>query len=282
MRLIHKIGVGSVQFGLPYGISNKNGKTPESEVTTILNFARENLMQVIDTASAYGSSEYILGQNNLHGFKVVSKFMPSDCGQTISEQLDLTLSDLRLEKIHGYLAHRPLELLNKLSDWEELKYLKGLHKVDKIGFSLNRPIELELLLEKNLIPDLVQVPYNFFDNRFKEYLIELHAQGCEIHTRSVFLQGIFFTNVNTLPEFFDSIKPNILSLQYKYGANLSKVLLKYVLMQEFIDHVIIGVENNEQLVQNIIGIDDVETIEDITNDVHERVLMPAQWPKIKL
>src|SRR3970040_1084149 len=52
-----KLGFGTVQFGMYYGISNPNGKTPLGEIKAILQVAQENGIDIIDTAFSYGNSE---------------------------------------------------------------------------------------------------------------------------------------------------------------------------------------------------------------------------------
>jgi uncharacterized protein len=48
---IAKLCLGTVQFGLDYGISNKHGQTPEQEVTFILQTAPDAGIRLLDTAS---------------------------------------------------------------------------------------------------------------------------------------------------------------------------------------------------------------------------------------
>lgn len=278
MSLINKIGIGTVQFGLNYGISNKSGQTSIAEVEKILDRAFEVGIRVIDTARMYGESEAVLGENKVaRGFKIVSKFMPSTVNRSIREQLQTSCNFLRTASLYAYLAHRPLALLEDNNDWQELISLRGEGKIEKIGFSLNFPHELEQLMQHGHLPDIIQVPYNYFDNRFEPLMIELKKQNCEIHSRSAFLQGLFFADVNELNTSFDEAKERISVLQQTFKKELSSVLLKYVLSKSFIDCVIIGIENVVQLNQNIMGIDDVALIERNIQDFSENILVPSNW-----
>ena len=56
-----KLALGSAQFGLAYGISNSHGKVSMNEVFRILTLAKSLGINTIDTASAYGNSEDVLG-----------------------------------------------------------------------------------------------------------------------------------------------------------------------------------------------------------------------------
>ena len=280
MSLSHKVGLGSVQFGIPYGVSNNNGQTTSEEVTKILNYANKSGIAFIDTASAYGNAEEVLGFNDLNNFKIISKFMPQEENNSISFQLKTSLEKLNVDLLYGYLAHRPLSLLDNQKQWEELLVLKQENKIKKIGFSLNEPKELDLLLNKGMMPDLIQVPYNYFDNRFKDILIDLKSKGCEIHTRSTFLQGLFFSDIQKLPSFFDQVKKDINQLQINYKNNLSEVLLKYVLSLEFVDVVIMGVENEKQLKNNLTNINTPHRLSSNDFNFSGAVLIPSNWPKL--
>jgi aryl-alcohol dehydrogenase-like predicted oxidoreductase len=280
MNLNSKIGIGSVQFGLDYGISNTMGKTSLYEVKEILKTAHEDRIDTIDTASMYGDSEIILGSTGLtNSFKIVSKFMPSTTNGTIFNQFEKSCRKLKVNQLYAYISHRPSDLINNKKDWDQLNEIKKQGKVNKIGFSLNTTDELEKLLSMKIIPDLIQVPYNYFDSRFEYLMITLSESGCEIHTRSTFLQGLFFVDVNKLNIFFEEVKKPIELLQQTHKTLLSSVLLKYVLNKPFIDKVIIGIENTEQLKNNIIGIKNSKLIEKLNFKIPEKILIPSNWPK---
>ncbi|QSB27952.1 aldo/keto reductase [Flavobacterium sp. CLA17] len=279
MNLNNKIGLGTVQFGMPYGVSNKIGQTNPKEVQEILSFSECNGITYLDTAPAYGNAETILGNIGVDQFKIVSKFMPCNEDESLNIQLEKSLANLKINSLYGYIAHRPTQLYENPKQWDDLLRLKEEKKIKKIGFSLNQPRELDFLLQKGMIPDLIQVPYNYFDNRFREYIVELKKEGCEIHARSPFLQGLFFTNHNELPPFFNELKENIIELKDNFGEILSAVLLKYILSLDFIDIVIMGVENVGQLANNLRDIHNAEILTPREFNFSDSVLIPSNWPK---
>lgn len=272
-----KIGLGTVQFGLSYGISNKGGQTPVAEVAKILATAKSYKIDTLDSASAYGNSEEVLGQNELSSFKMVSKFMPVSIGGSLSLQLEDSLNKLGLDFLYGYLAHRPMDILEHPEQWEDLQNLKESGKLKKIGFSLNDPVELEQLLKEGYFPDLIQVPFNYFDRRFEVLIKELKNKSCEIHTRSSFLQGLFFIAPEKLDDFFKEIKPILKDIQ-KIEA-LNGALLKFSLEKTFIDKVIIGVENETQLVGNMENIETAPNLPKLKQKITNNILIPSRWPK---
>ena len=125
----------------------------------------------------------------------------------------------------------------------------------------------------------MQVPYNYFDTRFKHILIKLKANGCEIHTRSAFLQGLFFKDLAKLSPFFDVLKPKLYDLHEHYKESLYGALLNYVVQQDFIDVVIMGIETAAQLENNMKSLDNAPKMESVDVAYSDELLMPLHWPK---
>ena len=272
---INKIGLGTVQFGVDYGISNASGKTAEEEVRRILEFASANHIETVDTASAYGDAEEVLGRSDVSNFAVVSKFLPG----AIRPQLLASLDKLQIPSLYGYIAHRPMSIVENPHGWEELEIYKREGKVKKIGFSFNDLDEMEQVLEAGFTPDLIQVPFNYFDRRFIPSVQELKRNGCEIHTRSTFLQGLFFCNPIELGDHFDDVKP-ILSELRTHGDALPALLLKWVIETEFVDKVVVGVNNLVQLKGNINSLLSVDgELGSLKQIISDDILMPSRWPK---
>lgn len=277
MQISEKLGLGTVQFGLPYGISNKGGQTPAEEVSKILSYASNNQIEVLDSASGYGSAEKVLGKNNLSSFKVISKFLPPSENQKVVDQFQKSLRDLGVSSLYAYLAHRPLDLISHPQHWQELNELKAERKIKKIGFSLNEPQELDQLSLQGFHPDIIQVPYNYFDRRFEAASKKLKEKGCEIHTRSSFLQGLFFMNPEGLSNYFDEVKPILKQLQNL--ENINGALLNFVIQKPFIDKVIIGIENRKQLKDNVLKAENAYSLPFLEEKISDNILIPSRWPK---
>ncbi len=278
MNNCSKIALGSVQFGMRYGISNKTGQTPADQVSDILSLAQKFGVFMIDTASSYGNAEEILGMNNLSEFKIISKFMPKGDSDNVSDQLFKSLSDLKIDKLYGFLAHRPLDIVKRKWQWNELLSLQKQGIVEKIGFSFNHPSEIDFVLDLGMVPNIIQAPFNYFDNRFEEKLIALKEKGCEIFTRSTFLQGLFFMKTHELSSFFNEVKSLIEELQ-QGSDTLAGDLLKYVIDQPFIDSIVIGVENAAQFKKNIELLSLAKILPKRKLNISEELLMPSLWPQ---
>ena len=135
--------------------------------------------------------------------------------------------------------------------------------------------------------DLIQLPFNLLDNHYQRSSLLKIAQdkGLEIHTRSVFLQGLFFMNNNTLPEKLCAFKPYIVevdNLAKKENQSKAGLSLNYVLQKEYIDKVLLGVDSLSQLKENLKSVNSPiskKTEDKIDRFVFEspELLNPSNW-----
>lgn len=275
---MNKLVLGTVQFGLQYGV-NSAGRPSEEVVKNILEEAAKGGITTLDTSSAYGNSEQILGECVTHSenFKIVSKYPKSETA--VEEMFNCSLNRLRVIHLYGYLLHHFEVYKNNPKIWEDFVALKESGKVQKIGFSLYSPEELELILKEGSPFDLIQIPFNIFDRKFLPYMKELHENGVEIHVRSTFLQGLFFKDRNALPEKLQPLKKYLLQLDdfsKKTGLSISEITLNYNLQNPYIDGVLIGVDNVAQLQTNLASIKEVPI--DFEIEIKEQDLLnPVNW-----
>ena len=286
----NKLALGTVQFGIDYGISNQKGQVQAKDVSSLLLSAKQKGVDILDTAVAYGVSEQVLGQTDLlSGFKIVSKIPRNleDYNCSIENVFFHSLKKLNLKRLYGYLFHSVDTLRNNLSYWDELQilYEKGL--VDKIGVSVSSLEDLKFILKNKLELSLIQLPYNILDNRFLPFFEELKRAGVEIHTRSTFLQGLYFLNDD---EFSDKLIPlrkyvdKIREIAIKHKISIADLALQYVNMNPLIDKIVIGVTNSGQLLSNInsIGRENIKDaiIELSSLQVEEKdidLINPVNW-----
>lgn len=273
-----KIVLGTVQFGLQYGI-NSAGRPNGEAVRYILSEAAKGGICTLDTSSAYGNSEEILGECITQGenFKIVSKYPKGNI--LVDEMFNTSLKRLKVNKLYGYLLHHFEVYKNNPKVWDEFVKLKDARKVQKIGFSLYSPDELEFILNRKSPFDLIQVPFNIFDKKFLPYMKELHEKGVEIHVRSTFLQGLFFMDRNALPNKLEPLRKYLLQLDdysSKTGLSISEIALNYNLQNPYIDGVLIGVDNVEQLQMNLASIKDTPINLEIQVKEQE-LLNPVNW-----
>lgn len=245
----NRLALGTAQLGMNYGIANQSGIPPDNELSSILALARNKQIDTIDTAAAYGNAEQRLGKAGLSGFKIVSKFPANgNPAQSVEE----SLRALKINKLHGFIAHNADDLLTDKAIWNSLLKMQQEGKTERIGFSLYAPQQLERCLNAGYVPGLVQFPYSLLDRRFEPWFGELKKLGCEIHTRSAFLQGLYF--LETVPERLKELSESLnqlhaLAVQNKIA--LEELALAFVLGDSRIDRVVIGVESTQQLQSNL-------------------------------
>lgn len=281
-----KIALGTAQFGLDYGISNKEGQTSSEEVKKILIHAEGCGIDLLDTAYAYGNSEKILGDLLADfKFRIVSKFPKPSHGKTIKSYIQESLSLLKAKTLYAYMAHDAQSLIDDVRVWHQLVELREGGVVSKIGYSLYSIPQLRKLVDAGCTPDIVQIPYNVFDRRFESEFEMLKAMGTEIHVRSVFLQGLFFMQPEELPSHFDRAKPLLKKVRriHPDDDTLAAGLINFCLKNPFVHRVVMGVNNVSQLSSNLLKLSlPLPAINwndfDITD---ESILLPYQWPKIQ-
>ena len=86
MTLRSKLSLGTVQFGLDYGVTNKNGQVTISQARDILDCAKQNNIKTLDTASLYGNSEKVLGGIGVDDYQIITKttFLKDDVDEVIN------------------------------------------------------------------------------------------------------------------------------------------------------------------------------------------------------
>ncbi|MCX5964341.1 MAG: aldo/keto reductase [Cyanobacteria bacterium] len=258
---IDKIGIGTAQFGLNYGISNTQGKTSLTEAKDILELASLKGIKLIDTAPAYGDSEKIIGNIlplNCH-FDIVIK-TPHFPNKTITNEDVLylrntfkqSLLNLKQSSAYGILIHNVNDLMKPNGDLliNNLIDLRRQGLVKKIGVSVYTSEQIDEVLQKNFI-DIIQIPLNIFDQRLLEKgcLSKLKRQQIEIHVRSIFLQGLLLMNIDSLPPFFTSIKENFQKYeQFIKDHQINKIdaAIHFIKNIQEIDKLIFGVNNLRQ------------------------------------
>ena len=286
-----KLILGTVQFGLDYGVNNTAGKPSKENIKSILDSAYNSGIQLLDTAEAYGDSQNTIGEyhnNSTNKFNVITKFSSNTEGFSLNiiERVYNNLKILDVDKLYCYMFHS-FDDFNKYFEKyrKDLLILKRDGIINNIGVSLYSNDELESVLKFNEIT-LVQLPFNLLDNNNKRGNIikKAKAKGIEIHTRSAFLQGLFFKNTS---EFTVKIKPlepylNLLNDLCDEDYKMNDLALNYVCNQKNIDKVLIGVDNVHQLESNILS-EKKNIKKELTNnieviDVKEtKLLNPSNW-----
>jgi len=289
-----RLALGTVQFGLPYGIANRGGRVARSTAAAILALAKRGGIDVLDTAIAYGDSEACLGEVGTDDFRVVTKLPapPETCTDVATwvwEQAQGSLHRLGQSSVYGLLLHRAQQLAGPDGKTlaRALHALKDDGLVRKIGVSIYSPAELDAAMPV-CRPDLIQAPFNVVDRRLvtSGWLDRLHGEGVEIHVRSAFLQGLLLMPRADVPQKFSPWN-DLWDRWHTWLADhrdMSAVqaCLAYPLSFKQIDRVVVGVDTAAQLEQLMVAEAVASAIDlpDLAcND--ERLINPSHWNSLE-
>jgi aryl-alcohol dehydrogenase-like predicted oxidoreductase len=272
-----KLILGTVQFGLKYGINNSNGKPKKSDVFKILSYAHENGIKYLDTAESYGNAHDLIGEfhklNPTKKFQIITKF-PHDFENSLEENINIYLTQLNVDYLNTIMFHSFESYIKNKEQLENI--IKHKNKNFKnIGVSVYSNDQIDEIID-NINVDIIQLPFNLFDNMNLrgELLKKAKEQNKIIHTRSAFLQGLFFMkkdNPNSIRIKFEKELNLIeaISLESRYA--IGSIALNYCLLQHNIDGVLIGVDTIEQLKENLSFLE---------NDIKEEFLTKINSVKI--
>ena len=255
---MHKLALGTVQFGMNYGISNDSGQVCWTEAKKIVEFGRQNDIKILDTAISYGSSEEVLGRIGVSNFNIITKLpaLPKGCDDVclwLENQVLDSLKRLHVSSLYAILLHRSQDLTGPYGRnlINGLNRIRASNLVQNIGVSIYDPSELRYIVDLIQV-DLVQAPLNLLDRRLETsgWLSRLHSEGIEVHTRSTFLQGLLLMQRQQIPSKFQPWESlwDSWSIRLK-EANVSALMacLSYPLSLPQVKHIVVGVQGLEQL-----------------------------------
>ena len=283
-----KIVLGTVQFGMTYGINNRD-KVSCEEIKNIIAYAKTVGVDTIDTAAVYGDSEQRLGDVGVDSFDVVTKIpkVPENCSNVedlILEVVGCSLKNLRSKTVYAILLHRPMQLLEKHGEeiWNTLLRLRDDGVTEKIGFSIYSPDEV-FKLWHIYKPDLVQAPYNLIDRRIKTsgLLEEMKRYGIEVHARSIFLQGLLLKNRDNIPAKFNKweyIWSNLDDWRKERNMSALESCLSFALNEKELDKIVIGIHDLEQLKKIVDSLSCITKVPPLFPEVIDLDLIePSRW-----
>lgn len=285
--------IGTAQFGLDYGINNLAGQIKFPEAKRILNYAKNCGIDTLDTAQAYGASEKVLG--TLIGgekcFKIITKISPDvKTRLALRKSLRQSFKLLKQSRVSTCYFHSFNSFKKNPRLLDELVELKQDGYIDKIGFSLYHPSELEYLIKNNLSPDIIQIPYSVFDTRFEKSLEKAKKRKIEVHARSVYLQGLVFKDPDQLENDFKEVKKSLIKLRNisaEAKLSIGAICLNFVYLNPKIDKIVIGVDSLAQLKENVEDLSrrNQNKVKKILKKlqklsvVSEREILPINWGK---
>ena len=256
LAFMERLGLGTVQFGQPYGISNRRGRVPNKDIVQILTRATQAGVGWLDTAAAYGNAEETLGTLREHAapFRIATK--------TVSAKDTITYVVSRARRSVEVLQRKPVDLLfvhaagdligpDGLALWQELLSLRDEGLFRAIGISAYAADD-PAALARRFRPAAMQIPVSLLDQRLLAdgTLAQLKDMGVEIHARSLFLQGLLFLASHELPPSLTAAAPHLDAVRAVVaGAGLTPLsaALGFALSQPEIDVALVGITSVDEL-----------------------------------
>jgi len=255
-----RLALGTVQFGLKYGVANQSGQVSAADIGAILKQARVSGLDTLDTAIGYGESETRLGEAGVQGWRVITKLPPlpadvADVAEWVRSQVARSLQRLQVDGLDGLLLHRPADLLGPSGPQyiAALESLRESGQVRSLGYSIYDPDELERLWP--LWPaGLIQAPCNVLDRRLARsgWLERLRAAGVRVHVRSLFLQGLLLMESTRRPQWFAPWRPLLdrwLQWCSQEGVTPLAAALSFGLALPGVERVVVGIDSLQHLTQ---------------------------------
>ena len=295
-----KLRLGTVQFGQDYGINGQKKPSVQDSIN-MLDYATQNGITNLDTAFAYGSAESVVGEFlkkktipreklNISSKlvpNIMDEVLPEDYEAKVLELIKGQLKTLNTDYLDVYLYHSARYVHNEaLLSALHVAKKEGLAK--KVGVSVYEVDEVKKGLASDKV-DFMQFPYSIFDQRMlAEGIFDLPLNGTEIDTRSAFIQGLIIMSEDKVPPFLAKAKPIVRKIDevcLKFGVNRVALAMSFVKQQKSISSLVFGVDNMEQLKQDIEFFNKEipsQTVNEIAREftgIETDIVMPSLWKK---
>jgi len=281
--------LGTAQFGMPYGVANQSGQLDQERARATILVAKAGGIGMLDTAVEYGQSEVVLGTLELGDMQLLTKLPAAPDGCTdvrgwVRQQVSACLERLNVSSLSGLSFHRPGQLLQSIGPalYDEVRVLQEEGVVGKIGISIYQPEELEPLFEGRRF-DMVQAPMSILDRRMVSsgWVERLGGLGCELHARSIFLQGLLLLPAAMRPPHFLRWRALFANWdRWLLDAGLSplEACVRFALSTPGVTRVVVGVDGPEQLKQVLESTDGaLPSVPEQLFCTDADLLNPARW-----
>ena len=294
--------LGTVQFGLPYGVANRAGQPDRQQVLEIVSAAMDGGVNCFDTAAEYGTSEEVLGDvfaelGVAERVCVVTKVRPLTDEQltdprlaaiAIETSVAVSRERLRIDCLPVVMFHREsnavhLPVLERLQARGWIRHA-GVSCDNQPGFA-NQAVD-------DVGVAALQIPGNVLDHRHRQSGVfeKAATNGVAVFIRSVFLQGLLLMPEQDVPAPLRGVLPlrrKLASIASDGGMSLAELAVRFMLSLDGVTCVLTGVETVEQIRENIavfergpLPINMMEAIHADALELPESILTPSQWESL--
>jgi aryl-alcohol dehydrogenase-like predicted oxidoreductase len=290
-KQVGRICIGTAQFGMNYGVANRQGQVPLTDVSAILARARREGIDTVDTAAAYGDSEEVLGRVGVADWQIVSKVASYsasdiDAGPWVLGSIGRSLARMNVSRIYAVLLHQSADLVGPhgAAIYDALVEARRRGWCSKIGVSIYAPDDLVALIPKFKI-DIVQAPFNVVDRRIAAsgWLDRLQGAGIEVHLRSIFLQGLLLMNKGDRPAAFSRwqwLWDSWDNWVQQQGISPLCACVNFAMARHEATRIVVGLESLQQLAQIITASDSTcEPVPASLSSDDQDLVNPSRWQK---
>ena len=295
---LSQLMLGTVQFGLNYGIANQSGQPSYETTKDIIRCAYDGGVRCLDTAAIYGTSEEVIGMalaelGIADDMLVTTKVthMPSglsakDADKIVYESVTRSLQRLKIETIPICMMH----MEENAEYLESLIKLKDIGMVHHIGISVDTPGRTRQIINDGQV-EAIQIPTNIMDKRYTGTgtIALAKKQNIAIFIRSIYLQGLVLMDDDSVADDLKDAIPtirNLRTLARDAGISIAELAMRYVLSLDGMTCALVGVDSVEQMKQNLelfekgpLTIDLMDSIASTVPELPEHILVPGTWNK---
>ena len=293
-----KLILGTVQFGMPYGVLNTLGHQPGFEdVVSMLDYAWENKIRTLDSAIAYGIANQRIAeyhQKTKRRFNVINKIIRNplrslDEFKSVKISMKEELRQMDLPHFEVIMLHYAPSVCKPFSH-EHFYSLVEEGIALKIGLSISTEADYRLV-EKDFQFNVIQLPLNILNQLLipDSFLSELKNKGIEIHARSIFMQGLLASENPYLPEYLQALNPYLMkikSLAVEHTMSLKTMALTFLMENKHVDKIVFGVQSTQELVEILDSFNEISHFKEGSIQIAWNKLAcpyfflvdPNQWP----
>lgn len=287
--------LGTVQFGMPYGVANPATPPDERATGAIFEMARGAGVRVFDTARAYGSAERRIGRWLATGGSkpaLISKFPPldpdGDATAAMLGHFEASCAALGVEGLDGWLAHRTEDIaLPGVA--EALRALVREGRLGAFGVSVYGPGGIEEALAVDGLR-LLQAAASVLDSRLIAggWFERCRAAGLTVFARSAFLQGALLMSADRLPPHLAPLAPRLRAFQdiaTRLRLAPATLAIGFLRAQPGIDSIVVGAYDAAQMSACLdaaaaapLAPATVEALRALGDGLDEALIDPSRWP----
>ena len=248
-----KLVLGSAAWRVRYGAFSK-GPLSDNHIKDLALHAASLGFDFIDTAPTYGDTEEVIGRIKPKQSLATKVTVDTSNYSSIIKSIDRSRKSLGAESLDLVFIHNwdVLTETEKRLSAEMLQVCILNQAINSWGFSTYEVIELTKIENYGWSNLKIQINSNILDQRILELQpflgsVDFKKLKSEIWVRSIFLQGVLLDETPRNPFVNHHDILNYFSLCKSLNTSPVEMCLAYVRQLEFIDGLVLGIENELQL-----------------------------------